>query len=354
MKIAVVGAGIFGCTAAIHCARAGHEVDLFDKAGQILTGASGANQFRLHEGYHYPRSLSTAIDCQAGLVSFFDEYKFVTLQGRSHYAISSSASQTGPEDYESFCQSIGLCLDKAEWNGLFSVDAVYSVSEQRLDYYRLHAEIAQRIIDCGVNFCGDKLRDYRKHYDRIVVAAYAGMNDVLSQLGCSTRTYQFEIVEKPVVRMPSGFDKDTGIVVLDGPFFSLDPFGTTGYHLMGHVVEAIWARNWGEYPLVPDMIKDYIGKGVVTEPRRTRFPAMQEAAEEFLPIIRYAEHLGSFFTVRAVLPDVEDTDERPTIVTEVDEQVITVFSGKIPTCVDAASSVLAILNRKNGLGQEAA
>ena len=45
------------------------------------------------------------------------------------------------------------------------------------------------------------------------------------------------------------------------------------------------------------------------------------------------------FTMRVVPPYVEDTDERPTIVRIVNEQIITVFSGKITTCVDAAKDI---------------
>ena len=45
------------------------------------------------------------------------------------------------------------------------------------------------------------------------------------------------------------------------------------------------------------------------------------------------------FTIRVVPPHVEDTDERPTMVRTVNEKIITVFSGKITTCVDAAKDI---------------
>jgi hypothetical protein len=52
--------------------------------------------------------------------------------------------------------------------------------------------------------------------------------------------------------------------------------------------------------------------------------------------------------VRAVLADKEDTDARPTLVEEIDDQVVRVFSGKIGTCVEAAKQVTAILEQKGG------
>ena len=57
-KVAVAGAGIYGATVAIRLAELGHDVRLFDPLG-ILRAASAINQYRVHAGYHYPRSLET-------------------------------------------------------------------------------------------------------------------------------------------------------------------------------------------------------------------------------------------------------------------------------------------------------
>ena len=60
MKIAVIGGGIFGVTIASKLAKS-NSVDLYEQENDILKSASGINQYRLHRGYHYPRSSSTAI-----------------------------------------------------------------------------------------------------------------------------------------------------------------------------------------------------------------------------------------------------------------------------------------------------
>ena len=74
MKIAVVGAGIFGVTAAWKLASLGHNVDLYEREKEILQAASGINQYRLHMGYHYPRSDETAMDSKIGAQVFQEEY----------------------------------------------------------------------------------------------------------------------------------------------------------------------------------------------------------------------------------------------------------------------------------------
>jgi hypothetical protein len=52
------------------------------------------------------------------------------------------------------------------------------------------------------------------------------------------------------------------------------------------------------------------------------------------------------FTVRTVLPGVEGTDARPTLVRRVSERMITVFSGKIATCVGAAAEVASLVEER--------
>jgi glycine/D-amino acid oxidase-like deaminating enzyme len=57
-KIAVVGAGIYGSYTAIRLDEFGHRVELFDSLS-VLRAASNVSQFRVHSGYHYPRSPET-------------------------------------------------------------------------------------------------------------------------------------------------------------------------------------------------------------------------------------------------------------------------------------------------------
>jgi hypothetical protein len=49
------------------------------------------------------------------------------------------------------------------------------------------------------------------------------------------------------------------------------------------------------------------------------------------------------FTVRAVLAGQEATDARPTLVGQVDDKVIRIFSGKLGTAVAAAREAAAML-----------
>ena len=65
MKIAVIGSGFFGITLGLFLSKK-NIVDVFEKKNSILNGASSANQFRFHLGYHYPRSQKTVDEINLG------------------------------------------------------------------------------------------------------------------------------------------------------------------------------------------------------------------------------------------------------------------------------------------------
>ena len=70
-----------------------------------------------------------------------------------------------------------------------------------------------------------------------------------------------------------------------------------------------------------------------------------ESARTFFPDIDSAEHIGSMYTIRTVLPNKDKTDERPTIVSKEDNNFI-LFSGKIGNCVNAANKIIKGLKWK--------
>jgi len=77
MKIAIIGAGFFGATAALKLSKY-HDVDLFEKKKDILNGASKINQFRFHLGFHYPRSKKTLNEIKSSYKLFINFCNFST------------------------------------------------------------------------------------------------------------------------------------------------------------------------------------------------------------------------------------------------------------------------------------
>jgi hypothetical protein len=347
-RVAVIGGGIFGSTAAIYAARAGHDVHLYEKKSSLLQAASGINQYRLHRGYHYPRSPETARSAAESETSFREEYGEAVVDGGRHlYGIAREGSRVSPEAYRAFCDSQGLTYREVDGTGIVDVGRVpllIEAVEARYDPVALRELVENKLTESGVSvhLNTGATRSLADEYDAIIIAAYAQTNVVSGMFTDSQEKYQFEVCEKPVVRMPERFAR-TDLVIMDGPFMCVDPLGDSGLFVLGNVVHAIHATNVGFVPEIPKELEVLLDSGIVKDPVHSRFSAFVEDGARFIPSLEEAEHVGSLFTVRTVLPNLDSTDARPTLVTSLNERVIKIFSGKVGNCVEAARKVVALL-----------
>ena len=62
-----------------------------------------------------------------------------------------------------------------------------------------------------------------------------------------------------------------------------------------------------------------------------------------IPGVKNAEYIGSPFTIRIILPDVEKIDSRPTMVGH-SSDMISIFGGKLATSIDISQDVMNIVN----------
>ena len=72
----IIGAGLYGMYAALYCAEKGEKVLVLEYDEAPFQRATYINQARVHMGYHYPRSLSTAVKSAGYFKRFVDEFGF--------------------------------------------------------------------------------------------------------------------------------------------------------------------------------------------------------------------------------------------------------------------------------------
>ena len=332
MKIAVIGGGLFGCTSAIHLARAGCEVDLFEKNRHVMSGVSGSSYYRLHRGYHYPRSPETGMEGLAAEASFRAEYWPAVIDtGEQYYAIADT-SKVSAHAFREHCYNLDLMWWEHEPSEhVKGCEALFRVSEPRIDPEVLRTCVKTKLNQSGVNVHLETTapqKGFRDRYNRIVLATYDRLNLGVAALGLEPEDYKYQVVERPMVRMPRGFG-ETGIVVIDGEFCCIDPLGRSDLHIVGHVTETVHDTLTGVTPLC---LTEYPSK----------WKRIRDACTHYIPAIAQAQYVGSTFTVRSVLAGVEETDRRPTLVEQLDAQVIRVFSGKLGTAVAAARQVVEL------------
>jgi hypothetical protein len=331
-KVAVAGAGIYGATVAIRLAEQGHNVRLFDPLG-ILRAASAINQYRVHAGYHYPRSLETiqeTLEARAEFIRAFEPA--IVRNSRHYYAIPKEGSRTAPDVYERVMteQELPLKACRPEWMNFDFIDRCYEVDENIYDPDVLRELIETRVRALGISFQQKEFTAaMRGDFDFVVWATYG--------LGPSRRAFKiakFQVAEKMLIELPPALQR-VALVVVDGPFTAFDPYGSSGRSLFGS------AKNTNHWTTTnPDEAIPEPYAGILNEPKFrpvpfTRFEAMRKDCCESVPGAKDAKYIGSRFTIR-VVEDAPVSDRRILYLKEIAPGEIHIFSGKVVSAVKAA------------------
>jgi voltage-gated potassium channel Kch len=334
-KIAIAGAGIYGATAAIRLAERGHQVSVFDPLG-VMRAASAINQYRVHSGYHYPRSPETITETVEARREFVQEFApAIVRNSRHYYAIPREGSRTRPQEYEQIMRSHGLALRvcRPEWMNFEYIDQCYQVEENIYDPDLLRSVIEARLGTLGIKFERNVFsREMRGDYDFVVWTTYG--------MGPSRDIFKiakYQVAEKILIALPAEL-QGIALVVVDGPFTAFDPYGSSHFSLFGSAKNTNhWTSSDRQEPIPEKYLKVLNQSEFVSAPN-TRFDAMREDCCLAVPAAKNAKYMGSRFTLR-VVEDNPDHDRRILYVRDGLPGEIHIFSGKVVSAVKAARMV---------------
>jgi hypothetical protein len=334
-KVAVAGAGIYGTTIAIRLAEQGHNVRLFDPLG-ILRAASAINQYRIHSGYHYPRSPETIAETIEARAEFTQAFApAIVRNSRHYYAIPREGSQTPPESYERVMANNSLVCKpcRPEWMNFEFIDKCYEVDEQIYDPDVLRTLLESRVKDLRVPFEQRALTtEMRSEYDFVIWATYG--------LGPSRglfKTAKYQVAEKMLIELPPIL-RGVSLVVVDGPFTAFDPYGGSARSLFGSAKNTNhWTTTDPGMP-VPEPYASLLNRPAFEPVAFSRFDAMRKDSALAVPASQSAVYLGSRFTIR-VVENNPGQDRRTLYVQEAAPRELHVFSGKVVSAVKAARIV---------------
>ncbi len=332
MKIGIVGAGIYGCTIALELTRAGFDVDLIEKEKDVMNIGTPIS-LRAHTGYFYARSTQTMLECRRNVQVFRKIYpKAFIDDGTHYYIIAKHGSKIAGQEFLENLDRHGLPYKKLKEPLLDErmIDACVGVEEYSYDPEVLKKEVKKRLAGSRVKLLlnTDAAHSSFAGYDLKVITGYASNNDIARTItGQHIQEYEYRFCEKVVVTLPETFRKKN-FVVLDGPFFQIDPFGRRdGLFALSHFKHSIHMRHEGSFFDIDEERRNYLGKGLVRNPFITNAPGIIQSISEFIPEIKKAKIVGSLYAIKPVIPK-ESSDARPVIIKPLRKDVLSVLSGK--------------------------
>lgn len=364
----IIGAGLYGLYAALYCAKRGQSVEVLEIDSGPFRRATYINQARVHMGYHYPRSLSTALKSAGYFKRFVEEYAFcIRFDFEQVYATSAHFSWTDAREFGKFCKDADIPCMPLPVERFFregTCDGAFLTKEYTYDAHILrdffleelsqypgvriyyNTEI-QRIVKEADRFTIYALRDGKKEcYSApfVLNASYASVNQVLQKVeGVDAEPFglKYELCEIILCKTQEPL-QNLGLTVMDGPFFSIMPFGKTGLHSLTSVTFTPHMTSYGETP-------DFsCKKGGGCEgfflgncndcPNRpdSAWEYMSALARKYIRDEYAFTYEKSLFSMKPILKASEIDDSRPTVIRYASRNpdFVSVLSGKINTVYD--------------------
>jgi glycine/D-amino acid oxidase-like deaminating enzyme len=357
--IAIIGGGWFGCAIADALKARYGRIVILEREAAPMRRASYNNQARIHNGYHYPRSLQTAYRSRMNFKLFARDYAecvesdFVKL-----YGIARQSSKVSPLQFERFCNLIGAPWKpaKAKYLEMFNpqlIEAVYEVEEYAFNSTVLAEMLQQRLRVAGVELRlgvevvaveadGALTRLMLAGSDevsaRIVFnCTYSGLKQIPGLREFCSTTLKHEITEMALLETTPEM-AEVGVTVMDGPFFSTMPFPARGLHTLSHVRYTPHGA-WVEDPLTsPNPYEVLAGYG-----KQSRAAQMMLDAARYMPGLRKCRVVDSLFEVKTLLMRNEVDDGRPILIERSSgpRVVYSVLGGKLDNVYDVIEKLQA-------------
>ncbi len=369
----ILGAGIYGLYAAIKCGQAGQSVLVLEHDSAPFARATYINQARVHMGYHYPRSLSTAVKSAHYYRRFHEDFGFaIHDQFDQVYATSAEFSWTNADAFVRFCKAAGIKCEGISPSQYFRTgmcDGAFLTEEDTYDahiirdYYldelaelcnveirfNVRTEKIVQTEDAVIVYFNNEEDAFEAATPFLLNATYASTNQVMDLIedadGQKINYEKFRIKYEQceiVICTVSDNLKGVGLTVMDGPFFSIMPFGKTGYHSLTSVTFTPHVTSYEDLPRFAcqngaDCSPRQLGNCNECENKpKSAWDHMSHLARKYMkPELEFA-YDSSLFSMKPILKTSEIDDSRPTaiVVNSETPKIISVLSGKINTVYD--------------------
>jgi hypothetical protein len=359
----VIGAGIFGMYAAKLLAEKGKSVLIIECEKKSFSRASYVNQARVHNGYHYPRSYSTAINSAKYFTRFSEEFPFaINNRFLKVYAIAKRYSLTSAEQFKKFCRHAGIPCNEINPEKYFDsrqIESAFETLEYSFDAGKigvflegllqnsddvtaLFGEKIKRVEKIGSEYCLKLSNEEEIRTGNVINCTYASINQVNHLFGFEKFSIKYEIAE--IIRCNVSSDiANVGLTVMDGPFFSVMPFGDTGFHTLSAVTFTPHMTCYDRLPAFPCQSVntsctsfDLKNCNTCAARPQSAWSYMYKLAKKYLLPETDISYVDSLFAIKPILMASEIDDSRPTMIRKFSDNPVytAILSGKINTIYD--------------------
>lgn len=348
----IVGGGFYGCCLGLCLRSLSERITLVEAGEAAMTRASRVNQARVHTGFHYPRSVLTAVKSMVLHQRFCRDFPdAVKTDFRMLYAVARRHSKVSAGRFLRMYRDMGAPIAEAtpSQSALFcadTVEAAFNCTEYAFDYSVLRDHLLARLDRLGIDLrlktevvalteepgqVVVHLSDGREIAARYVFnVTYSHINQILRMAGLPRAQLKHELTEIALITPPAQLH-GLAVTVMDGPFFSTMPYPSErDLYSLTHVrytPHLGWLDENVEMPpyaVAAAQSRESRGRHMILDSRR------------YVPCLAEARVEKSLFDVKTVLLKNEADDGRPILFQRRPRgsRVISIMGGKIDNIYD--------------------
>lgn len=368
----IIGGGFYGLRIALFLAEeiGIDSILIIEKEPTMMSRASYVNQSRVHNGYHYPRSVLTGYRSAVNFPDFVDEYKSAIVSDfDKYYSIARQLSKVNARQFVGFSKKIGADIDKAEPEiaAMFDrhlTEDVFKVKEYAFDSHKLRDSLLERIAKFpGIQINSNEMvervesnsdktvtvRTDKSVYvaERVLNCTYSRINTLHRASNLPLVALKHEITEMCLVELPDNLKKFS-VTMMDGPFFSIMPFPSRGLHTLSHVrytPHESWVDN---EDTAMDRHDTHSYFSTVT--KKSNYRQMYADVVRYIPALKGMKYADSIREVKTVLVKSEGDDSRPILFkSHFGMQNYTcIMGGKLDNIYDVFEELIGLYDKKQG------
>lgn len=344
-RVAVIGAGWYGCHIATSLQTLGFDCTVFEQHARPLNEASGNNQFRLHLGFHYPRHHGTRVQSRDGFMRFMERYRDLSREVTENvYAVPRDDSLIDFGTYRLIMTSSGIdyrLVDKVSIR-LTNIEGLILTNERILLIERARRYFANRL---GSRLrLGDTVKSVVEHtgyvdvngerFDLLVDATWG------HRVGLPMRCFY----EPTILLYYETAEAFPAVTMVDGPLCSIYPTEDRNIFTLSSVLHTPLARCGNA--LEARGIRD----GVTLDMVEAKRALMEAQVEHYVPDFRAMfRFVGPQLAIKT--KPVGNFDDRSCTVFR-QGRTFFVMSGKIDTIFFATERILSFLEQGTVTNEE--